>query len=68
MREASKRSIGAPVVRAAEEQRPPVPGRGTGAEGKPRETPRPVAGSPAEASLRDHYAELRASGLACDRW
>jgi hypothetical protein len=62
---ASKPSVG---VRIDEKQQRAVPGTGIGGEANAMGSGQTAPRRPAEATLRDQFAELRALGLACDRW
>jgi hypothetical protein len=68
MKIASNRPKGVHVERVSERQRQPVPALLTNREGRREGAARSAEVSRLEASLHEQYAELRASGLACDRW
>jgi hypothetical protein len=59
---------GARDVRAIEEHRDPAAAVATNGESGAGGAAGAADGRCAEASLHDQYAELLASGLACDRW
>ncbi len=63
----SKASRRVHPVRLAEKPREAIAPKASGVERGSARAAAPQTTS-AEAPLRDRYAELRASGLACDRW